>query len=175
MGYVDDYSGSTSPVGFQNKNNGGNDYTYDPNGNMTMDYNKGITSISYNYLNLPNVVTINAQRKITYTYDAVGNKLQKSVLDSGKTKNYYYAGDYVYRSGTVNDTLEFISHPEGRLRPVRIDTTLAISPTNLKYIYDYYIKDHLGSVRSVLTTEQETDPLCRYDGNGSGYKREPTF
>jgi len=29
--------------------------------------------------------------------------------------------------------------------------------TNLKYIYDYFIKDHLGSVRSVLTTEQETD------------------
>jgi RHS repeat-associated protein len=157
VGYVDDYSGSTSPVGFQNKSNGGNDYTYDPNGNMTMDYNKGITSISYNYLNLPNVVTINSQRQITYTYDAAGNKLQKSVLDSGKTRNYYYAGDYVYRSGTVNDTLEFISHPEGRLRPVRIDTTLAISPANLKYIYDYYIKDHLGSVRSVLTTEQETD------------------
>ena len=157
VGYVDDYSGSTSPVGFQNKNNGGNDYTYDPNGNMTMDYNKGITSISYNYLNLPNVVTINTQRKITYTYDAGGNKLQKSVLDSGKTRNYYYAGDYVYRSGTANDTLEFISHPEGRLMPVRIDTTQAISPANLKYIYDYYIKDHLGSVRSVLTTEQETD------------------
>jgi len=157
VGYVDDYSGSTSPVGFQNKSNGGNDYTYDPNGNLTMDYNKNITSITYNYLNLPNLITINAQRKITYTYDAAGNKLQKSVLDSGKTTNYYYAGDYVYRSGTVNDTLEFISHPEGRLRPTRIDTTQAVSPANLKYIYDYYIKDHLGSVRSVLTTEQETD------------------
>jgi hypothetical protein len=47
--------------------------------------------------------------------------------------------------------------PEGKLRPVRIDTTQAISITNLKYIYDYFIKDHLGSVRSVLTTEQETD------------------
>jgi len=53
--------------------------------------------------------------------------------------------------------LEFISHPEGRLRPVRIDTTQAISIANLKYIYDYFLKDHLGSVRSVLTTEQQTD------------------
>ena len=56
-----------------------------------------------------------------------------------------------------NDTLEFISHPEGRLRPVRIDTTQAISIANLKYIYDYFMKDHLGSVRDVLTTEQQTD------------------
>ena len=51
--------------------------------------------------------------------------------------NYYYAGDYVYR----NDTLEFISHPEGRLRPVRIDTTQAILVSNLKYIYDYFLRD----------------------------------
>src|SRR5450432_1618993 len=160
LGYVDDYSGSTSPVGFQNKSNGGNDYTYDANGNLTMDYNKNITSIIYNYLNLPNLITINAQRKITYTYDAAGNKLEKSTLDQtvtpNKTTNYFYAGDYVYHSGDA-DTLEFISTPEGRLRPTRIDTTVAISPSNLKYIYDYYLKDHLGSVRSVLTTEQETD------------------
>jgi hypothetical protein len=59
----------------------------------------------------------------------------------------------VYR----NDTLEFINQPEGRLRPVRIDTTQIISIANLKYIYDYFLKDHLGSTRSVLTTEQQTD------------------
>lgn len=145
---------NTLTTGFQDKDNGtGYDYTYDLNGNMKSDYNKSISSITYNYLNLPNVITINSQRTITYTYDAAGNKLQKTILDSGKTTNYYYAGDYVYR----NDTLEFVSHPEGRLRPVRIDTTQAISIANLKYIYDYYLKDHLGSVRSVLTTEQQTD------------------
>jgi len=59
---------------------------------------------------------------LLYLY-ACWNKLQKTTLDQtitpNKTTNYYYAGDYVYR----NDTLEFISHPEGRLRPVRIDTT----------------------------------------------------
>jgi RHS repeat-associated protein len=151
-------------VGFQDKDNGsGYDYTYDPNGNMKSDYNKSITSIIYNYLNLPGVVTITGKGTITYTYDAAGNKLQKTTLDQtvtpNKTTNYYYAGDYVYRSAATGspDTLEFIAHPEGRLRPVRIDTSQAITIANLKYIYDYYLKDHLGSVRSVLTTEQQTD------------------
>ncbi|MBE6282464.1 MAG: hypothetical protein E7095_10505 [Bacteroides sp.] len=32
-------------------------YTYDNNGNLTQDLNKGITNISYNLLSLPQVVT----------------------------------------------------------------------------------------------------------------------
>ena len=145
-------------TGFQDKDNGtGSDYIYDLNGNIKSDYNKSIASITYNYLNLPNVITISGKGTVTYTYDAIGKKLQKTIVDTtvhpNKTTNYYYAGDCVYR----NDTLEFISHPEGRLRPVKIDTTQVISIANLKYIYDYYLKDHLGSVRSVLTTEQQTD------------------
>jgi RHS repeat-associated protein len=158
LGRVDDYAGVNIPFFFQDKDNGsGYDYTYDANGNLTSDYNKSITSITYNFLNLPSVVTITGKGTITYTYDAAGNKLQKTTLDQtvtpNKTTNYYYAGDFVYR----NDTLEFVSHPEGRLRPVRIDTTQAISISNLKYIYDYFLKDHLRSIRSVLTTEQGTD------------------
>ena len=158
LGNTWDFITNTSPVGFHDHNNGtNNDYTYDANGNTTMDYNKGITSIAYNFLNLPTLVTIPGKGTIAYTYDAAGTKLQKTMTDQtvtpNKITNYYYAGDFVYR----NDTLEFVSHPEGRLRPVRIDTTQAISIANLKYIYDYYMKDHLGSVRSVLSTEQETD------------------
>jgi RHS repeat-associated protein len=167
LGRVQEFLGTNpTKIGFQDKGNpagNGNDYTYDANGNLTSDYNKSITSITYNYLNLPQTVTITGKGTITFSYDAAGNKLQKATLDQtvtpNKTTNYYYAGDYVYRSATTGspDTLEFISQPEGRLRPVRIDTTQAITVANLKYIYDYFLKDHLGSVRSVLTTEQQTD------------------
>ncbi len=162
LGRVDDLAGANIPFFFQDKTSGsGYDYTYDHNGNLISDYNKSISSITYNFLNLPSVITITGKGTITYTYDAAGNKLQKTILDQtvtpNKTTTYTYAGDYVYRNGGTTDTLEFISHPEGRLRPVRIDTTQAISIANLKYIYDYYIKDNLGSVRDVLTTEQETD------------------
>lgn len=44
-----------------------------------------------------------------------------------------------------NDTLEFIAHEEGRVR--KKDTL----------VYDYMLKDHLGNVRMVLSTEQQTD------------------
>jgi RHS repeat-associated protein len=158
LGTITDQSGSTSTVGFQDRNNGtNNDYQYDANGNLTFDYNKNITGITYNYLNLPTLVTVGAKGTIAYTYDASGNKLQRTLTDQtvtpNKITNYYYAGDFLYR----NDTLEFVNHPEGRLRSVRIDTTKPISIANLKYIYDYYLKDHLGSVRTVITTDQETD------------------
>jgi YD repeat-containing protein len=44
---------SSHPGGFTDRNSRGYDYTYDSNGNLTSDKNKGITSISYNHLNLP--------------------------------------------------------------------------------------------------------------------------
>lgn len=59
---------------------------------------------------------------------------------------------------TTVDILELIAHEEGRLRPKKIDSTLAFTPANLTYIYDHFLKDHLGNVRSVITTE--TKPIC---------------
>ncbi|WP_156800308.1 hypothetical protein [Galbibacter marinus] len=42
---------------FKDGNKVGNDYYYDPNGNLTSDANKGITSILYNHMNMPTKVT----------------------------------------------------------------------------------------------------------------------
>jgi hypothetical protein len=50
--------------------------TYDANGNITSDYNKGITKIKYNYLNLPQVIQFKNGNAIYYTYDAMGEKLK---------------------------------------------------------------------------------------------------
>ncbi|MEJ0105028.1 MAG: hypothetical protein WDO19_21850 [Bacteroidota bacterium] len=53
---------------FKDGSNGtGNDYSYDVNGNLTADANKAISSISYNHLNLPSVVTVTGKGTITYT------------------------------------------------------------------------------------------------------------
>jgi len=52
-----------------------------------------------------------------------------------------------------DNTLLFFAHEEGRVR-VTQGTTEGASPT---YSYDYFVKDHLGNTRVVLTDEQQQD------------------
>jgi RHS repeat-associated protein len=128
------------------------DYTYDANGNLNLDNNKAISSITYNHLNLPAVITVTGKGTITYTYDAGGNKIKKVTVDNtvvpAKTTTTLYLNGTVYR----NDTLQFISHEEGRIRFKPISGTV---PASLQY--DYMLKDHLGNVRMVLTEEVQQD------------------
>ena len=55
------------------------EYTYNANGAMVKDMNKGISSIAYNSLNLPRMVDIKsktAEGRNEYTYSASGVKLK---------------------------------------------------------------------------------------------------
>lgn len=52
------------------------EYTYDANGNMTSDLNRGIVSITYNQLNLPQSVLFKDGHESRYTYAADGRKLR---------------------------------------------------------------------------------------------------
>ncbi|WP_341834961.1 DUF6443 domain-containing protein [Chitinophaga pollutisoli] len=94
------------------------DYAYDLNGNMTRDRNKGIDSIRWNVLDLPEEVIVNGKGKVQYQYDAAGNKLSHSVISYSGGKAAVVRVDYL--SGFVyrNDTLQFFLHGEGRARPV---------------------------------------------------------
>ncbi len=121
--------------GFKDVVNTGNDYSYDINGNMTVDQNKGITGITYNHLNLPTTVSISNTEgtgNISYIYDATGAKLKKIAPSGGSFTETEYAGNYVYRNGT----LEFFNHPEGIVEK---------EADGYKYVYQF--KDHLGNVR----------------------------
>ncbi|WP_304529400.1 RHS repeat-associated core domain-containing protein, partial [Aquimarina spinulae] len=120
--------------GFEDGTNTNDDYTYDPNGNMTIDQNKGITGITYNHLNLPKTVTVNNAShtgNITYIYDATGVKLKK-ITTEGSSSTTEYAGNYVYKNGT----LEFFNHAEGIVEH---------EADGYKYVYQF--KDHLGNIR----------------------------
>jgi len=165
---VADNVAGTVPAGFTDRSNGGNDYQYDNNGSIYLDYNKGINYIEHNHLNLVTLVDFgSAKGTIEYLYDAAGNKLQKTVTDKTVSPNKIsitkYAGAFIYTNTYLSgatpgpDVLEFITHEEGRIRPVKIDVAQPLTAANTKYIYDYFMKDHLGNTRMVLTTEQQTD------------------
>jgi len=121
------------------------DYSYDVNGNLILDNNKKISAIAYNYLNLPSAITVTSKGSISYVYDAVGNKLKKVVQETGKPDKttLYLFGIY------EDDALQFLPMEEGRIRLRTSDNT---------YQWDYFIKDHLGNVRMVLTEETKIDP-----------------
>lgn len=131
--------------GFEDVNTRDNDYLYDANGNMVSDKNKGITSITYNNLNLPGLVTKSTGESIQYIYDATGKKLSQVVkgVSGVQSKQTDYHGEYIYE----NDTLRFISHEEGRVLP---DTSATSG-----FTYEYHLKDHLGNVRLTFTTKDE--------------------
>ncbi|MCP9752803.1 RHS repeat-associated core domain-containing protein [Ferruginibacter sp. HRS2-29] len=154
---------------FKDGSNGAtDDYTYDVNGNMNLDNNKAISSITYNHLNLPQVITVTGKGTITYVYDAGGNKLSKqtqennaSVPFNGASYTSNITTTTTYLNGTVfeskqysnpslvslqyTDQLQFLAQEEGRIRY----KATATPPLE----YDYFIKDHLGNVRMVLTDE----------------------
>lgn len=134
---VEDSSNSTE--GFKDGIHTPQEYTYDLNGNMKTDTNKGITTdIAYNHLNLP-IKIIFATGNIQYVYDASGVKQEKKVVESGKPDVYTkYAGSFIYEKiGTTGaDVLKFFSQPEGYV---------ANNSGIFSYIYQY--KDHLGNVR----------------------------
>lgn len=126
------------------------DYSYDENGNINMDFNKGITNIVYNFLNSPTQIDISQKGSIKYIYDATGIRLQKIVIPfSGSTITYNYVGGFTYR----NDQLQFIITEQGRMRPL----LGSIATGQPSFAYDYFEKDHLGSIRAILTDEQKTD------------------
>jgi RHS repeat-associated protein len=138
---------------FTDKNRSNDDYDYDFNGNLKLDRNKSISSIAYNQLNLPSKITTD-KGTITYTYDASGNKLKKTVQEGANTTSTTYIGGFIYESKNHgNDDLQFLSMEEGRIRPVK-DANNNVSSFN----FDYFIKDHLGNIRMVLTDEAKQDP-----------------
>jgi len=167
---------------FQPRGTGTSDYTYDSNGNLITDDNKRITSITYNFLNLPLVITVNndagaLKGTITYSYTVDGAKLSKTVVEKNVTTNYLgtnYAGDITtittYLPGAVyeskdyqntslisldySDKLLFLTHEEGRIR-LEAASTATCTALPLRFLYDYFIKDHLGSTRAVLTEQKE--------------------
>ena len=127
-----------------------NEYTYDSNGNLTKDLNKGISTITYNVLNLPNMVTFSDGSTIAYTYGADGTKLKTVHKTGSTTTTTDYCGNVVYENGVQ----KLLLTDEGYV-------TLSDSK------YHYYLKDHQGNNRVVINqsgTVEETNHYYPFGG-----------
>ena len=150
---VDDaVAASTYNGGFEFKNgaNAADEYSYDANGNLTKDLNKGISGITYNFLNLPNAVTFSDGSTITYTYGADGTKLRTVHKIGSTTTTTDYCGNVIYENGVQ----KLLLTEEGYI-------TLSDSK------YHYYLKDHQGNNRVVISqsgTVEETNHYYPFGG-----------
>ena len=116
------------------------DIGYDVNGNMTSFTDKGISSVQYNFLNLPQQITQNS--KITnYIYRADGVKLKK--LFGTVETNYLDGFQYKFTSAW-EDPSGTMTNDEMKLRIIPTSEGYFDALRN-KYFYNY--TDHLGNVR----------------------------
>lgn len=140
---VDDTS--NNQYGFNDRNKVGDDFEYDANGNLIVDNNKKIESISYNHLNLPKQILFQDGSQIAYVYDATGGKLKKEIRNtaSSTSQKTFYAGNYVYNDETP-ESLMFFNTIEGYVEP-KFNVT---NPTEIEsFHYTFQYKDHLGNIR----------------------------
>ena len=120
--------------------------TYDERGNMTQNVEAGL-QMSYNLCNLPKQITAANGTSIKYSYFADGTKFN-AVDATGN--GFVYTGSL--RWSVENGTLT----PES----VAITGGRAVYSSN-GWAANYYITDHLGSVRAV--TDAEGEVLDTYD------------
>lgn len=164
------YSGAFNFI--DGSNSTGNEYIFDKNGNLQQDYNKKVTKVQYNSLNLPSALQFTNGNRTDYLYSADGNKRRvthktaignivvpmgqlKDLTESqiSQTNTTDYCGNMIYENGSLNKILT----EEGYV------TFSGITPT-----YHYYLKDHQGNNRVVLhqngTTVEQVNHYYPFGG-----------
>ena len=160
------------------------EYTYDANGNMLTDSNKGITSIDYNVLDLPQCISTKSRAlfkedsndTIYYTYSADGTKL-RSTYKKAEYRVYPYNPETSLTSFNVETGLNVgtvgmakpiakrlktkyyycsnIVYDNDNISAILFDGGYASVDDDNGIVMHFYVKDHLGSNRLVV------------DGNGN--------
>lgn len=166
---------------FRDGADGAEEYTYDANGNMTCDRNKGIYSITYNMLNLPETVLFNDGHETRYTYAADGRKLRTeyrlnnfAIIEADEAAEEADPATFSFPSvgGVIDEPIEL--EPAYTTLMTRdycgnyiyCNGTLERILTGNGYIqggdYYFYIKDYQGNIRVVLNQNNQPVELNSY-------------
>lgn len=163
--------GQTTTYTANNRNaytavSGVSNYTphYDANGNLSHDDQHSYTYDFDNHL-----ISVDNGNTATYTYDALGRRIQKTVVEPAETTvHYYYAGDQIIEERNASNATVATY-----LYGIGIDDILQMHRNGQDY---WYHKNHLGSVVALtngqgsVVERYEYDPygkLTIYDANDS--------
>lgn len=148
---VKDIAGDNQQQDFKELSNGdADDYSYNTNGALTADANKNIQLEWNNIIEKPTSITFdgNTNKTISYVYDASGYRWQKIVKDGTNTDVYTYNGPFLYKN---DSTLIQYTNETGRVRWAKLANSGVYT-----YANDYFLYDHLGNIRTVITEQKDT-------------------
>ena len=118
-------------------------YAYDKNGNLTTDSRRAL-NFGYNVLNLlSEVKTTSGVLKAKYIYLADGTKLRvRDGLAESGSNGFDYVGSLTYRKSSSGLLLESANFGDGMIR--------LVGSNSGQQEVDYFLTDHLGSVRGIV-------------------------
>ena len=142
--------------GYPDKADASTEMTYDPNGNMTADLDRGIVAIRYNLLNLPDTVQFENGNRIVYFYYAGGERA--GAVTTTYSTPISVPLDSVYLGEDPH--FDMWEHRHGNLfykmgSPSRLlfdDGFFELAERHgglISQIPYVFVRDHLGSVRLV--------------------------
>ena len=156
----------------------------DPNGNLIIDLDRGITHIAYNLLNLPDTICFANGNRIINRYDAAGNKQETQTITLQDTKFFSVPLNGVIFDTSQADTCitRYSGNREFMYTPSRQRDSLLLQKSTIRnaegytqYTYTgasdsmgamqyYFHKDHLGNVCAVwnATTDEVVQRTIYY-------------
>ncbi|NPD80663.1 hypothetical protein HPS57_01510 [Prevotella sp. PINT] len=161
---------------FNNSADFDEEYTYDACGSLTSDANKGIAKIRYNYWGTPKLIQFTNGNQTEYIYDANGTKLRRihrtavdnivvpinttvklsedQILTSDTTE---YLGDLIFENGKLDKILFSGGYVSCK------------GNNSDKFAFHYYIKDHLGNNRAVVSENGTIEQMTNYYPFGNSF------
>lgn len=118
--------------------------SYDTRGNVTFDALSNWTTNEFNRNNLP-LTMANDTMSYSFRYNDNGERTNKNFSNGTVEQNEYYLNDYLGRTLAI--------YEDGRIREGIINgngLVSIISVTDSNTNYYYFLKDHLGNIRTTL-------------------------
>lgn len=151
------------------------EYEYDANGNMVRDLNKGISFISYDLNNQPRKIEYNDGRNVSYLYDAEGSKLSVSynltAMSSAQPQMPVMQSSNVASANVSNGqkTIDYCGNIiyDGDETMILNDVGYALYNKDNNLSFYYYLKDHLGNNRVVVSEYGEIEQVNDYYPTGA--------
>ncbi len=133
-------------------------YTYDANGNMTSKVDAtGTTQYIWDYENRLKQVIKPSGDSVSYKYDGLGRRVERTLSSDGGWTRFTYDGLNVFLDGNSDGT------SKKYINALSIDNKLGQITNNST---QYFLKDHLGSTSNVVDSSGNVTESTTYDAYG---------